>query len=310
MLPVCGGVNTVLMSGHIGPILYCEETVTREKKFRYCLKIIKNEESIGKSKRYFETGFILINFLHSSNFFFSIDFIHLKFDKESGKFNLKIFEEKKIYDHVDNVVSTMERCHKNIVWNIYIGKTPITKYTASSNSDDEKNVEDILAEKFSINNPLTWSKTIMADVETFLHNREIQVDGIVGVLAIDDDDVDVAENIIKTTTKYCSNKFGTRLCKDVSNGTNNRKNKLSSGGKKGVDTLGFMIYIGYQYMTSVTTAQILSQTLLDRVDMVMKRRQVLRYLQNMGLSPYHEDRLRRILLRLHPVLTKHQVNNY
>ena len=68
-----------------------------------------------------------------------------------------------------------------------------------------------------------------------------------------------------------------------------------------------MVYIGYQWLTSVTTAEMLTQALVDTVDMVTKRRQVLRYVQELGLTPYHEERLRRLLLTLHPVLSKNQV---
>ena len=73
------------------------------------------------------------------------------------------------------------------------------------------------------------------------------------------------------------------------------------------EIVGRVIYIGYQWLTSVTTAEILTQALMDSVDMVTKRRQVLRYLQELGLSPYHEERLRRVLLTLHPVLSNNQV---
>merc|ERR1719322_127695 len=117
------------MSGHISPILYCKETVSREKKFRYCLKTIKNEDYNSKDRSK------------------SIDVIYLDSVKDGEKFHLNIIEERKLQDHVENVISSLERYHKNIMWNLYIGKTPITKYVASSNSDDERNVEDILAEK-------------------------------------------------------------------------------------------------------------------------------------------------------------------
>ena len=43
------------------------------------------------------------------------------------------------------------------------------------------------------------------------------------------------------------------------------------------------------------------------VDLVTKRRMALKHLLDLGLSPYHEDRLRRRLLGLKPLLSKHQV---
>ena len=52
---------------------------------------------------------------------------------------------------------------------------------------------------------------------------------------------------------------------------------------------------------------IIFQALLENVDMINKRRQVLRHIQDLGLSPYHEEKLRRVLLSLHPILSKNQV---
>ena len=51
------------------------------------------------------------------------------------------------------------RWHNNLVWSLVIGLAPVTRPPAST-SPGERRLEDILAETWSINNPLTWSKEV------------------------------------------------------------------------------------------------------------------------------------------------------
>ena len=78
--------------------------------------------------------------------------------------------------------------------------------------------------------------------------------------------------------------------------------------KKTTEQTGTMIYLGFKFLNTVTRASLLAEALLEGVDLAAKRRLTLKHLLDMGYSPYHEDRLRRRLLGLKPLLTKHQVN--
>lgn len=79
--------------------------------------------------------------------------------------------------------------------------------------------------------------------------------------------------------------------------------------KKTAEQTGTMIYLGFKFLNTVTRASLLAESLLEGVDLVTKRRMSLKHLLDMGVSPYHEDRLRRRLLGLKPLLTKHQVRD-
>ena len=79
--------------------------------------------------------------------------------------------------------------------------------------------------------------------------------------------------------------------------------------KKTAEQTGTMIYLGFKFLNTVTRASLLAESLLEGVDLVTKRRMTLKHLLDMGVSPYHEDRLRRRLLGLKPLLTKHQVRD-
>ena len=186
-----------------GPHLYYEETVTRERKFRYCLKIISANDGI-KDRRY--------------------DTIHIENNiKEGGDSYFSILEEKKIQDHVDSLVSGLERSHKNVMWNMCVGTAAVTRYPGSTGhcktlADDERNVEDILGEKFNIRNPLTWNKSLMTDIEAALVHKEFKVDGVIAILATCEADThdmmaDVTGAALKSVTKYCSLRYGPRYCK-------------------------------------------------------------------------------------------------
>ena len=80
--------------------------------------------------------------------------------------------------------------------------------------------------------------------------------------------------------------------------------------KKTAEQTGTMIYLGLKFLNTVTRASLLAESLLEGVDLVTKRRMALKHLLDLGFSPYHEDRLRRRLLGLKPLLTKHQVEYY
>ena len=56
-------------------------------------------------------------------------------------------------------MKTHARWHNNLVWSLVIGLAPVTR-TPASTSPGERRLEDILAETWSINNPLTWSKEV------------------------------------------------------------------------------------------------------------------------------------------------------
>ena len=56
-----------------------------------------------------------------------------------------------------------DRWHNNLVWSLVIGLAPVTR-TPASTGPGERRLEDILAETWSITNPLTWSKEVISTI--------------------------------------------------------------------------------------------------------------------------------------------------
>ena len=173
-----------------GKTFHYEEIITREKRFRYCLKIIDTK---SRDK----------------------DVICMDSLKE-GKLWLSPAEDKKLCDHITNVVTSQQRIHKDIVWTLILGHTPITRaQVTSSESNTEKNVEEMLAERFHLRNPLTWNKSVMTNLDSSLYQKEVHVDGIIGVFALESSDSDQINLIIRNAARHCVERFGSRFLNRV-----------------------------------------------------------------------------------------------
>ena len=123
-------------------------------------------------------------------------------------------------DHITHVVTSQERIHKDIAWTLILGHIPITRaQVTSAESDTERNVEDMLAERFVLRNPLTWNKSVMTNLDASLHQKEIQVDGIIGVFALESCDDDQLDLMTRTAARHCAEKFGPRFSNRVMSST-------------------------------------------------------------------------------------------
>ena len=173
-----------------GKTFHYEEIITREKRFRYCLKIIDT-----KSR---DKDVICVDTL------------------KDGKLWLSPAEDKKLGDHITHVVTSQQKIHKDIVWTLILGHAPITRaQVMSSESDTEKNVEEMLAERFLLRNPLTWNKSVMTNLDSSLYQKEVNVDGIIGVFALESSDSDQVNLIIRNAARHCVERFGSRFLNRV-----------------------------------------------------------------------------------------------
>ena len=173
-----------------GKTFHYEEIITREKRFRYCLKVIdtKSRDKDG----------ICIDSL------------------KDGHPWLSPAEDKKLGDHISHVVTSQQKIHKDIVWTLLLGHTPITRAQVTSpESDTEKNVEEMLAERFILRNPLTWNKSVMTNLDASLYQKEIHVDGIIAVFALESSDSDQINMVIRNAARHCVDKFGSRFLNRV-----------------------------------------------------------------------------------------------
>ena len=173
-----------------GKTFHYDEIITREKRFRYCLKIIDTKT---RDK----------------------DVIFVENLKE-GQPRLSPAEDKKLGEHITQVVTAQQKIHKDIVWTLILGHTPITSaQVTSSESDTEKNVEEMLAERFILHNPLTWNKSVMTNIDATLYQKEVHVDGIIGVFALESTDSDQINLIIRNAARHCVERFGSRFLNRV-----------------------------------------------------------------------------------------------
>ena len=173
-----------------GKTFHYEEIITREKRFRYCLKIIDT-----KSR---DKDVICIDSL------------------KDGQPWLSPAENTKLGEHITHVVTSQQKIHKDIVWTLILGHTPITRaQVTSSESDTEKNVEEMLAERFILRNPLTWNKSVMTNLDASLYQKEVNVDGIIGVFALESSDSEKINLVIRNSARHCVESFGPRFLNRV-----------------------------------------------------------------------------------------------
>ena len=297
-----------------------EETNGKERKFKYCLKHVTNN-TIFNSK--------------DSN----IERIFLESSKDSKCWHLSHVEEKKVFQHVDALIQGQENVNQvcietnihgtnsnstlqDAVWNFYIGSTAVWRKSFGNISlEHENSLEEGMTSSFQLLNPLTWDRSAMSNIEQqfkglgksitffilchqhrYLLILELNVDGIVGLFVSGRSDL---LTIVRAATlQHCQDKYGPRFCSDI--GVVRRGGKQE--GKKIVG--GHLMFLGYQLVTSVTMSQVLAETLLLNVDMVSKRRMMMRHIDSMTSSKYVQDKLRRSVMRLHPIISRQQAGHF
>ena len=67
-------------------------------------------------------------------------------------------EEKKIQEHFDFVASRLQKLHKNVMWNMYVGRSFLDNIELVTRAQNE----------FCINKTVTWSKDIVNHIEDML----------------------------------------------------------------------------------------------------------------------------------------------
>ena len=130
--------------GH-GPPLYYEERVTCERKRRYCIKQVK----IIETKTEKDEAFVNIQLARENKSRIYIDAV----------------EEKKIHKHFDFVTTKLQKLHKSVMWNMFIGYSALGKRKTINKALEEDDIDNLANREFDINNPKTWSKKVLDDVE-------------------------------------------------------------------------------------------------------------------------------------------------
>ena len=271
-----------------GPNLYFEETFKKEKKFRYCLKFLQvsDGEPTVPSK---QNSDIWLNLKNETN----------------NKVHLVESEKRSLRDHLDFVSKKLEKLHKNLIWNIYLGQAPIFSSEMTPTPGGETNIA-MLPGKFNLKNPKTWSKATLEMMDADLKQMEFDADGIVSVFAVEDTEKVRAaasiEEVREAGLDHLQAVFGQRVWRDA------RGRKYFSSRKS--PAAGQVVFLAYKLTNSVSTGQILLETLVLGVDLSCKKQELYQHLDSLGFTAYTEDKLRRAVELLPLSLTRDQVKLY
>ena len=122
------------------PPLHYEEKTISERKRRYCLKPIK----LIETKAAKDEACVNIQFTRGNK----------------PAIHVENVEEKKIHEHYEFVITKLQKLHKSIMWNMFVGRSFLEKNEPTNKAQDE-----IDNREFDINTPKTWSRDCMDHIE-------------------------------------------------------------------------------------------------------------------------------------------------
>jgi len=277
------------------PQLQYEEKTLSAIKRRYCLKPVKLVETKAAKAE----DCVNIQFIRGSKTGINVDNV----------------EEKKIKEHFDYVTTKLQKLHKSIMWNMFIGRSFLEKIEPVNRLQDEVNVDSPDTSEFDINKPKTWSSDSVAHIEDMLRVNEIPHDGLVCLFSVANDisenDIDhdeVAWEIEKVALYHCVTAYSQRLLNQegcmARQGMEPVSRKVRTPGR---NRSGYVVYLAYQLLDNITFGQIMAETVLFCVDIALKKKQLLHQLGDLKMSPPVDDRNRRVISGVKEFMGKEQV---
>ena len=178
-------------------LLYEEKTPSARKR-HYCLKLVKLVETKATKNE----QRVNIQFTRGSKTSVQVDNV----------------EKKKIQEHLDFVASRLQKLHKNMMWNMYVGRSFLENIEPVTRVQDEVNIATPNNSEVCINKPVTWSKDSVDHIEDMLRVNEDTCDGLVCLLNVANDtserDIDydeIAWEIDKVAVYHCVEIYTQRL---------------------------------------------------------------------------------------------------
>jgi len=279
----------------LDPPLYYEEKTVTDRKRRFCLKKIKLIETKAAKDE---------------------DCVNVQFNR-GNKTNINIdkVEEKKIHEHFDFVTAKLQKLHKSVMWNMFIGRSFLENIEPVKVSKEEVSLDNSASTEFNINNAKTWSKDCITHIENTLRVNEIPTDGIVCLFSVPNDDTEhdidsdeVAWEIEKVAVYHCVNNYEQRLLNQegcmARQGLEPISRKVRTPGR---NRSGYVVYLSYQLVDNVTFSQVMVETVLYSVDMEKKKKQILHQLGDLKMSPPVDDRNRKVIKDVKEFMGKEQV---
>jgi hypothetical protein len=156
------------------PSVYYKEVPGSTRSTRFCLKPIQTGGQRAEKK----TDAINVQVVKGK----TTTFIHLDED-----------EAKKVQNHGDVVLKKLQRIHKNVIWNVMVGRSFVDKIQKGKDKNEEINLNHDENLEFDPNNPRTWSDDSLDFVKSVLKANEFNYDGFVVLFCIANNERDSAE---------------------------------------------------------------------------------------------------------------------
>jgi len=224
-------------------------------------------------------------------------------------------EAKKITDHFDDVTARLQRLHKSVMWSMFVGRSFIDKKEASSRAGEESSIEMCGEAGFEVTNGRSWSRESLGHIESTLKAAEVGHDGLVCLFSVatqaEQPDVDcdeVAWEVEKVLTYHCVLTSAQRLLNPeggmARRGAEPVSRKVRTPGR---NRAGYVVYLAYQLVESVTLGHVMMETVLHGVDIEAKKKQLLHLMGDLRLAPPVDDKVRKVVRDVRPFLTRQQV---
>ena len=278
------------------PVLYYEEKTLCERKRWFCLKPVKLIETKAAK---------------------DADCVNIQFNRgNKTSINVDNVEEKKIHEHYEFVTTKLQKLHKSVMWNMYIGRSFLKENEPNTRAPEEIDIDSSANSEFDINNAKTWSKDCIPHIEETLRVNEIPTDGLVCLFSVANDDSEhgidydeVAWEIEKVVVYHIATTYGQRLLNQegcmARQGMDPISRKVRTPGR---NRSGYVVYLAYQLVTTVTFGQVMVETVLYSVDIEMKKKHLLHQLGDLKMSPPVDDRNRKVINDVKEFMKKDQVD--
>jgi len=224
-------------------------------------------------------------------------------------------EAKKITDHFDDVTARLQRLHKSVMWSMFVGRSFIDKKEGSSRAGEESSIELCGESGFEVTNGRSWSRESLSHIENTLKAAEVGHDGLVCLFSVatqaEQPDVDcdeVAWEVEKVLTYHCVLTSAQRLLNPeggmARRGAEPVSRKVRTPGR---NRAGYVVFLAYQLVESVTLGHVMMETVLHGVDIEAKKKQLLHLMGDLRLAPPVDDKVRKVVRDVRPFLTRQQV---
>ena len=97
--------------------------------------------------------------------------VNIQLARENKRISIDAVEEKKIHEHFDFVATKLQKLHKSVMWNMFIGCSAVEKRKTVNKALEEVDFDNLANRELDINNPNTWSKKGLNDIENTLRKN-------------------------------------------------------------------------------------------------------------------------------------------